>query len=554
MDGVVSRRDRAGLILQGAEFDFVVVGAGSSGCVLAERLTADGRHRVALVEAGGSDLRFWVQTPLGYGKTFHDPSLTWPLRTEPDPGLAGRTEYWPRGKVLGGSSSINAMVWIRGAPRDYDDWAAAGATGWGWADVAPVFRAIEDCEGGADEWRGAGGPVHVSDPARFAHPLARRFVQAGMEAGLPFNPDFNGASQEGVGIYRTTIKGGRRMSAARAFLRPALRRANLAVLTRAHACRVLFEGRRAVGVEIDRGGRREVLRARREVILSAGSIGSPGLLERSGVGDGARLRALGIDTALHAPAVGEHLQDHLGINYVYRSREPSLNERLRPWSGKLVAGLDYLLRRRGPLALSLNQGGGFARTRPGLDRPNVQLYLQAITTFTARQGERPLLTPDPFPGFALGLSNCSARSRGRIHIVSPDPHAPPRIEPNGLSDPLDVQDALEGVKLLRRLAAQPALRDAIVEELQPGPAARTDEELIADFRARCGTVYHPCATCRIGPEGPGAVVDPRLRVHGAEGLRVIDASVFPSVIVGNTNAAAIMTGAKGAAMVLEDAR
>jgi choline dehydrogenase len=537
-------------------FDFVVVGAGSSGCAVAEALSRDGRFTVALVEAGGADRRLWTRIPLGYGKTFYDRSLTWAYSAEPDPGLNGRVDYWPRGKILGGSSAINAMVWIRGNPRDFDDWAAQGATGWSWADVLPWFRAIEHNAAGPgpEGLRGQGGPVHVGDITGEPHPLARAFVKAGIEAGLPFNADFNGPAQDGVGYYQTNIREGLRVCAARAFLRPAMGRRNLAILTDAHACRLAVDGRRATGVEIDRDGARSLVRARRDVILSAGAIGSPLLLQRSGVGPGAHLTAIGVEAVCDSPAVGGHLQDHLGLNYTYRARVPSMNEALRPWWGKALAGLDYALRRRGPLSLSLNQGGGFARTRAGLDRPNIQLYLQAITTLTARRGERPLLTPDPFPGFSLGLSSCTPVARGSVMARSAGPFDAPRIAPCGLADEHDVRDMLEGVKLLRRLAAQPALRAVIAEELAPGPGAITDDALIADMRDRCGTVYHPVGTCRMGRDPARSAVDPRLRVHGVEGLRVVDASVFPAVICGNTNAAAIMTGARGAALALEDAR
>ena len=535
-------------------FDFVVVGAGSAGCVLAERLSADGRYTVAVIEAGGSDRRFWVQVPLGYGKTLYDRSLNWAYRTEPDPGLAGQSDYWPRGKVLGGSSSINAMVWIRGDARDFDDWAAEGNPGWGYADCLPVFKSLENNEAGADQWRGEGGRLHIADVSARLHPLAKRFIAAGRQAGLAFNRDFNGATQEGIGVYQINVKDGWRMSAAKAFLRPALARGNIRVIPHAHACRILFDGRRATGVEIDRGGRRATIGARREVIVAAGAVNSPQLLQLSGIGPAAHLSALAIAVLHDSPAVGGHLQDHVGINYTYRARVRTLNDALRPWWGKLAAGVDFLLRSRGPLSLSLNQGGGFARTRPDLERPNVQLYLQAISTLQAKSGTRPLLTPDPFSGFSLGLSNCRPISRGTIMARSADPFAPPRIAPNTLVAEADMRDMLEGVKLLRKLAAQPALQEVIAAELAPGPGITSDEALIADFRSRAGTVYHPIGTCRMGPDAAGAAVDARLRVHGVERLRVADASIFPTIISGNTNAAAMMVGAKAAAMILEDAR
>lgn len=534
------------------EFDFVVVGAGSAGCVVAERLTADGRFSVLLLEAGGSDRRFFVQMPLGYGKTFFDPKVNWNFRAEPDPGLAGNTDHWPRGKLLGGSSSINAMVWIRGQREDYDAWAAAGNPGWGYDDLLPVFKAIEDNQAGADEWRGRGGPVHVSDMRAHAHPLTLRYLEAARQAGLPENPDFNGASQEGVGIYQITTRNGRRMSAARAFLRRAMKRPNLTVVSGAQATRILFEAGRAVGVDYARGGITATARARREVILSAGSVGSPQLLELSGVGDPAILKENGIEVVLANSNVGENLQDHLGINYTWKAKVPTLNQLLRPWWGKGLAGARYLLLRSGPLSMSMNQGGGFFRTDESRDRPNMQLYFQAFSTVIPKPGERPILSPDPWPGFSIGLSNCRPTSRGSIHIRSADPLAAPRIVANAFSTNADVDEMLAAVKFLRKIAAQPALAEVIAEEVLPGPACTSDEALVEDFRRRSGTVYHPVSTCRMGPDPARSVVDPRLRVHRLAGLRIIDASVFPAVVSGNTNAAAIATGAKGAAMVLED--
>ncbi len=538
----------------GEVFDFVIVGAGSAGCVLAERLSASGRHSVAVIEAGGSDRRFWVQTPLGYGKTFYDSTLNWGYHAEADPGLAGRSDYWPRGKLLGGSGSINAMVWIRGAAEDFDDWAAEGNPGWSYADCLPFFKAIEDNEAGEDFWRGRGGALHVSHVSDRLHPLAQRFIAAGRQAGFAFNPDFNGAAQEGIGVYQINTKNGWRMSAAKAFLRPAAKRRNVNVLREALVTRVLFEGRRASGVEIRRGAQARVIGARREVIVAAGAVNSPQLLQISGVGPAAHLAGLGVGLLHDSPAIGRHLQDHIGINYTYRSRVRTLNQTLGPWIGKLAAGLDFLVRSRGPLSLSLNQAGGFVRTRPDLKRPDIQLYFQAISTLGAKSGTRPLLAPDPFPGFALGLSNCRPTSRGSILARSADPLVAPRIEPNALATSEDMEACLEGVKLLRRLAAQPALSEVVEAELAPGPQIRSDAELIADFRQRSGTVYHPVGTCRMAPNGTSGVVDARLRVYGLEGLRVVDASVFPTILSGNINAAVMMVAAKAASLILEDAR
>ena len=535
------------------QFDFIIIGAGSAGCVLANKLTANGRYRVLLLEAGGSDRRFYVQMPLGYGKTFYDPAVNWLYQAEPDPGLAGQRDHWPRGKILGGSSSINAMVYIRGDVSDFDGWAAAGNPGWGSHEVIAAYKAMEDNEAGADAWRGRGGPLFISANTRDRHSLCAPFEAAAQAAGLPHNLDFNGASQEGVGHYQLTVKNGIRNSAARAFLRPAMRRRNLALETGAQATRILFEGARACGVEYRQGGELKTARADREVILSGGAVNSPQLLQLSGIGPAALLKSHGIPVRADISHVGQNLQDHVGINYTFRMNVPTLNNALRPWHGKLRAGLRYLLFRRGPLSLSINHGGGFFKTDPSRALPNMQLYMQAFSTLIPRAGERPLLTPDPFPGMSLGLSNCRPTSRGEIAIRSADPFDHPRITANALSTNHDVSEMLDAVKFLRKLASQPHLAGLIAEELRPGPAVQSDADLVADFRQRSGTVYHPCCTCRMGRDAASSVVDARLRVHGVQGLRVIDASAFPSIISGNLNAPAMMVGWKGAEMVLSDA-
>jgi choline dehydrogenase len=538
--------------MESLAFDYVIVGAGSAGCVLAEALSRDGKNRVAIVEAGGSDRKFFVQMPLGYGKTFYDRSINWNYMAEPDPGLNGQRDYWPRGRILGGSGSLNAMVWIRGDRRDYDGWAAEGNPGWAWSDVHATFKALEHNEAGADEWRGTGGPVHITDASKRQHPLTDRFVRAGVEAGFNYNPDFNGATQEGVGIYQINTQNGWRMSAAKAFLRPALKRPNLKLFTNTQATRLLMAGKRVTGIEAVRGGRRLVLVAGREVVLAGGALNSPQLLQLSGIGPAAHLKTLGIDVAVDSPAVGRHMQDHLGINYVFKAKVPTLNDILRPWTGKLKAGMEFLLKGSGPLSLSLNQGGGFVRSRPELLRPDTQLYLQAISTFTAAKGTRPLLVPDPFPGYAIGMSSCRPEARGTCLIGSADPFVQPVIRAHAHGTEADVQTMLAGVKVIRRLVAQPSLAEVTVEELAPGAAVASDEALIDDFRNRSGTVYHPCGTARMGANIATGAVDARLRVHGVEGLRVADASVFPSVISGNTNAPVMMVAARAAAMMLED--
>lgn len=535
------------------QFDFLIVGAGSAGCALANRLSESGRFSVLVLESGGTDRRFWIQAPIGYGKIFYDPSVNWMYTTEPDEGLGRRRSYWPRGRVLGGSSSINAMVYIRGQHADYDDWLAMGNRGWGWDDVLPYFRRAETNSRGGDAWRGDSGPLYVDDASASYHPLNRRFIDAAMACGLKTNPDFNGEDQEGVGLYQITARGGRRMSAARAYLRPAMKRSNVTVLTHAHATRVLFDGRKATGVEFIHKGRTRTATANREVVLCGGAINTPQLLQLSGVGPEALLREHGIAPVLVNEAVGQNLQDHLNIAHYYRSRVPTINNRLSPWWGKLWEGIRYVLFRRGQLSIGVNQAGGFFRSSPERPRPNLQLYFCALTYTEAPAGVRPLMRPDPFAGFHAAVSQCRPTSRGRLGIVSTDPLAPVRIEPNYLSTPEDLQELLEGVRFLRRLADTSPLREAIECEFNPGPEVDGDEELLADIRARADTVFHPTSTCTMGPDPSRSVVDHRLRVHGLSRLRIADASVFPTVTSGNTNAPAIMLGEKAADIILADA-
>jgi choline dehydrogenase len=535
-------------------FDYIIVGAGSAGCVLARRLTESGRYKVLLLEAGGSERRFFIQLPIGYGKSFHDPNVNWRYRTESEPALADRQGYWPRGKVLGGSSAINAMVYVRGQDADFDDWERAGNPGWGAGNVRGYFRRMEDFSGGADAWRGSGGPLHVADVSRDCHPLCQSYLRACDEIGLARNPDYNGRQFEGVGLYQITAQGGLRVSAARAYLRPAMKSAALRVETHAHVQRILFEKGRAIGVEYVRGGVSTQARAGGEVILATGSINSPQLLQLSGIGPGDLLRRHGIAPLRESSAVGRNLQDHLCIDHVYRSRLPTLNQVLGTWTGRTRAALRYLMTRRGPLSLSVNQGGGFVRSHPDRAHPDLQLYFCPMSYTRAVPGKRALLRPDPFPGLLLGAQPCRPTSRGLIEIASTDPHAAPRIVPNSLSTDHDIEQMLECTRLVRKLAAAPSLAAVIEAELLPGAAATSDAQLLDDIRRRCSTVFHPVGTCAMGPDPRTAVVDGTLKVHGVGGLRVIDASIFPNLTSGNTNAPTMMVAEKGADLVLADAR
>lgn len=532
------------------EYDFILVGAGSAGCVLANRLSANGRYRVLLLEAGGDDRRFWIQVPLGYGKSFYDKNVNWMYQTEPVAGTAGRKSYWPCGKVLGGSSSINAMIYIRGQAEDYDDWQALGNPGWGWQDVLPLFKRMEDHSKGESEYHGSNGPLHIDASARGLHPICERYIDACQEAGLVRNDDFNGATQEGAGTYHINIKNGMRMSAARAYLWPIRKRSNLHIETHAHVSRILFEGKRAVGVEYLKHGIKHSASARQEVILSAGAINSPQLLLCSGIGPASELKELGIDIVHHNPAVGKNLQDHYFVEHSYRSTQPTLNNQLHPWTGKLWAGLKYVLARQGPLARNINHAGGFFRTSAELTRPNMQLYFCPLSYRKVAPGTRPLLNPDPYAAFSIGISPCRPTSRGYLRLKSTDSMQAPEIQPNYLATEHDQEEVLQGVKFLRRLATTPTMKALIAEEIEPGPETVDDEGLMQHVRECGGTVFHPSGSCRMGLDPVTSVVDATLRVHGLSGLRVADASIFPTLPSGNTNAPAIMVGEKASDLIL----
>jgi choline dehydrogenase len=539
-----------------ADYDYIVIGAGAAGCVLANRLTASGTERLLLLEAGGPDRSPWIQVPIGYGRTFNDPRFNWMYQAEPDPTLDNRSQFWPRGKVLGGSSSINAMVYVRGQPGDFDDWAAAGNPGWSFAEVLPYFKKLEDHPFGEQQFHGVGGPVGVSDVSASVHPLCHSFLEACDSLGVARTRDFNGAQSEGSGLWEVTIKNGVRVSASNAYLRPVWRRPNLEIRLRAQATRVLFEGRRATGVEFVESGTRQVVKARREVIVSGGAINSPQLLELSGVGDSEVLRRFGISVIADSPAVGRGLQDHLAVNYYYRSRVRTLNNDLAPFLGKVRAALRYALAgRTGPLSMSVNQAGAFLRSRAGLTRPNVHIYFNPASYSTTTLGStRRLMNPDPYPGFLISFNTCRPVSRGTIHIRSPDPLESPAIQPNTLSAPEDIRDVPEGSRLVRRIVAAEPLAGIIEAEREPGNTVISDEQILADFRARAGSVFHACGTCAMGSNPRTSVLDARLRVRGAAALRVVDASAFPNVTSGNTNAPVMMLAEKAADLILEDNR
>lgn len=526
-------------------FDFIIVGAGSAGCVLANRLTTNGRHKVLLLEAGGEDRNPWIHVPLGYGKLFRNPAVNWGYEGVPEPGLKDRVIYHPRGKVLGGSSSINGLLYVRGQAEDFDRWGQMGLRGWDFDGVLPYFQRSESNENGGDRWRGGDGPQPVSN-ATAPHPLCHAYIAACREAGLQDNPDFNGETQEGAGYYQSTHKNGLRWSAAKSYLKPARSRANLAVRTNALITRVLFEGKRAVGVEYDQNGQRHTARAGREVVLSAGAINSPQLLELSGVGNPDILAEHGIETVHAASQVGENLQDHLQVRTVHECSQPiTLNDQYNNFFRRMGIGLQFALMRKGPLTVSAGYAGSFYKTRPELLTPDIQSLF--IIFSTDKMGDR----LHDFPGFTASYYQLRPESTGHIHIRSASPQEAPDIWCNYLATETDRRANIDGLRQLRQIMDSPAMAGYRKREIEPGPDIRSDDELLDYIRATASTVYHPSSTCRMGVDD-GAVVDERLRVNGLEHLRVVDCSIMPTMVSGNLNAAAIMIGEKGAEMILED--
>ena len=516
------------------DFDYIIVGAGSAGCILANRLTESGKHRVLLLEAGPTDARYFTSMPLGYGMSYYNRRLNWMYWSEPNPGLGGRSIYVPRGKMLGGSSSINAMVYVRGAAQDFEDWKNAGNPGWGWEDVKPAYEAIER-------------ELKIGSMAEGAHPLCQNYFDACLNLGLPLNHHPNGGTQYGAGYNPLTIHRGRRMSSSSVFLRPVLGRNNLKVETGALATRVLFDGRKAVGVAYLHGRRVHEARAAREVILSAGAINTPQLLQLSGVGPLGLLTRHGIAVVATNEAVGRNLQDHAGYDHYYKATVPTINQELRPLLGKIRAGLRYVLFRSGPLAWSMNHAGGFIHSRAGLERPNLQLYFCPSSYDRSPPKTRRMTQPDAFPGLSIGVSSCRPTSVGHVEIQSAAVQDAPAIQLNLLATDHDVGEMLEGARFLRKLAATPPLAAVLAAEFKPGKTTQSDAGMIADIRARSYSIFHPCGTVRMGE---GGAVDENLRVRGVIGLRVIDASIFPNIITGNINAPAMMVGWKGADLLL----
>jgi choline dehydrogenase-like flavoprotein len=528
-------------------FDYVIIGAGSAGCVLANRLSKDSRNAVCLLEAGGKDNWIWFHIPVGYLFAIGNPRADWMFKTEAETGLNGRILNYPRGKVLGGCSAINAMIYMRGQREDYDNWRQMGLEGWGWDDVRPIFRHHLDHYLGAGEHHGAGGEWRVEAP-RMQWQILDSFIEAAVEAGIPRASDFNTGSNEGVSYFHVNQKNGRRWSSARGFLRPALSRPNLKVETHAHATRLLFEGKRAIGVEILQNGNLRRILARKEVILSAGAIASPQLLQLSGIGNGTLLQEHGIDVVHHLPGVGENLQDHLQLRPIYKvSGVRTLNEEYRSLFKKGQMALEYALFRKGPLTMAPSQLGAFTRSSPEYATPNLQFHIQPLSL--DKFGE----DPHPFPAFTASVCNLRPTSRGSGRIRGGKAGEAPFIRPNYLSTEEDQQVAVDALRLVRHIVSMPALQKYRPEEYKPGATLTTDEELLKGARDIGTTIFHPVGTAKMGIDSdPMAVTDARLRVRGIENLRVIDASIMPTITSGNTNSPTLMIADKGAAMILED--
>ena len=528
------------------EFDYIVVGAGSAGCVLAARLSEDPSVRVLLLEAGPRDTSVWIHLPIGYGKTMWSDRVNWRFQTDPEPNMNGRRLYWPRGKTLGGSSSINGLIYIRGQREDYDHWAALGNKGWGFDDVLPYFIKSEGNQRGASRYHGGDGPLKVSDIGA-RNPLIDAFIAGAKQIGVPSTDDFNGATQEGAGYFQLTTDKGWRVSTAKAYLDPARARSNLRIETEAFVAAIEIQGKRAIGVRWRQGGTMHSARARAEVLLSAGAIQSPQLLQLSGIGPAELLAGRGVAVVHELPGVGDNLQDHLQIRVIGESTEPTTNDDLNSWLGQVKLGWQWLAHRAGPLAVGINQGGCFMRALPDEAKtPDIQFHVATLSADMAGGKVH------PFSGFTMSTCQLRPESRGHVRIRSTDPFEPPEMQPNYLATDLDRRTTVAGLKAARSIAATPAMSRLVRREVKPGPETASDEQILDFCRDNGATIFHPSGTCKMGNDAM-AVVDDRLRVRGIEGLRVVDGSVMPTLVSGNTNAPVVMMAEKAADMIRQDA-
>ncbi len=527
-------------------YDFIVVGAGSAGCIIASRLSENGKHRVLLVEAGGNDNQFWLKIPVGFVKSYYDPAVNWMYHTTPQAALNGRELYCPRGKVQGGSGSINAMIYVYGHPQDFDAWAEmAGDSSWCYEEVLPFFHKIE-----SHPQRGTQGPIHIMPMKGQTHPICESFLKACQELNWPISDDFNGHNMEGAGIYEINTHRGQRCSSSVAYLTPALKKHQLDIWHHTQVTKLCMDenGHKVIGITVERGGKTETIRAKHEVILSAGAIGNPQILELSGIGNGKYLQRYGIPVIKHFPAVGENLQDHLCASFYYQSKVKTLNDEfIHPWY-KLKYGLQYLLQGQGPFSVSVNQAGGFFKGREDLSIPNLQLYFNPLSYQIPRNSRT--IKPEPYSGFLLCFNAMRPTSRGTVHLQSTNPYQAPFIDPNYLSTLYDQEEALQGSYLVRQLMQTQSLKDITINEVSPGECIQSNDEFLSYFRENSGSIYHLCGTCGMGRNEENSVVNSQLKVHGVEGLRIADASVFPKITSGNINAPVMMLAEKAASIIL----
>jgi choline dehydrogenase-like flavoprotein len=534
-------------------YDYIIVGAGSAGCILASRLTDSGKFSVLLLEAGGTDDALRFRIPIGFLNTYYNSNCNWMYYSQPEKALGNRAIYCPRGKVQGGSGSINALIYVRGQQRDFDDWVANGNPGWSFEDLLPYYKKLESHPLGNTAYHNADGPIHLTQMKSGAHPICAAFLHACEAFGYPRNDDFNGASLEGAGIYEINTRNGLRDSSSRAYLKPALNRRNLTVQRNSVVEKILFDDqRRATGVTFHHNGRARQCFAAREIILSAGAVDTPKLLQLSGVADKALLDKHGIPVVRHAPAVGKNLQDHLCASYYFKANQRTLNDDYGTWAGKVKVGLQFLLSRAGPLSLSVNQAGAFLKGSDSQEYPNIQLYFNPLS-YEIPKGRIAALRPEPYSGFLLAFSPCRPTSRGTVEVASDRASDAPLIRPNYLSTQKDIDDVIQGSVLVRKLMQGPALRAITIAEVKPGSGVQSDAEMLQYFRDEAGSIYHLCGTCAMGSTALTSVVSSRLKVHGVDALRIADASIFPNVTSGNINAPTMMVAERAAELILADA-